>query len=418
MKLCFKDRFLPILLILGCASGNLLADQAQESVSKQRMKPTFKNGRYYYDSAIDLDYEHINLSKALGFLANKVVLSAPKKCYLWACSLFSKKAKQDVELQKLLQESLQEHLKPQQIVPSSQSQELVITWVGHATFLVQVDGFNILTDPVFGEVKAGPLTLSKRAMPAGIKFEDLPPIDAIVISHNHSDHTDTNSLTALAKAFDPIVYVPEGNKELIASMGFSRVIECTWWDKKVMHKEGKTLTMTCLPALHWSIRFSLQSYRKALWSGWMISAADRHVYFAGDTAYGDHFKQIGDEFPSIDAALLPIGPTNEHDNKQKNCNAHAKYCHIDAVEAVDACIDLNARCFIPMHYGTFFLSKHNLILPVRRLKEYWQEKADLVAGSRLLIAGCGHTCTFEDNPSLLEAEQPAASEQTEQEILS
>jgi len=386
MMFRYKKVFLPLLVVVACLSSfNLLCEQAdQPVVAYERMMPIYtQDGCYYYNKA-DMTVIHISLPKAIKTLGSKIILRSPIRFAQWVSSLYYKTKKETFDIVKILN--------PQQTVPCSRSQELIFTWIGHATFLIQVGDFNILTDPVFGDVKVGPFTLTKRTMPPGVRLEDLPRIDAIVISHNHSDHTDTDSLVALAKAYDPIVYVPEGNKELIASMGFSRVVECTWWDSKVIHKAGKTLKLTCVPALHWSIRFSLQSYRKALWSGWMISANDTNVFFAGDTAYGEHFKQIANEFPSIDVALMPIGPTNEGENMHKNC-------HVDALEAVDACIDLKARCFVPMHYGTFFLSKDTLTHPLNRLSEYWATKSDVLGDTTLLIARCGQGHTFEKKQS-------------------
>ena len=274
-------------------------------------------------------------------------------------------------------------LNPTQMIPSRQSIEPKIIWIGHASFLVQINGFNILTDPIFGNVKFGPLTLSKRHVLPGIKLEDLPPIDIIVISHNHSDHTDTTALMAIAQKYNPVVYVPIGDKMLVQSMGFSRVIENTWWQRQSLTKNDRTVTITCLPANHWSCRFSLASYRRSLWAGWMISAPENGtVYFAGDTAYGKHFKEIAQEFPVIDVALMPIGPSCAGEN----IHWHS---HVDAKEAIDAFIDLGARCFVPMHYATFFFGEEHFKNPVEQLPLCWQENQALLQGKELLFARCG-----------------------------
>lgn len=163
-------------------------------------------------------------------------------------------------------------------------------------------------------------------------------------------------------------------------MRFDQIIENTWWDKNQLTKNGARLSISCLPAYHSSIRFSLGSYRRSLWSGWMISSDQHTIYFAGDTAYGKHFKQIGAHFPSIDVALMPIGPTSEGENRHKGC-------HVDAPEAVQAFVDLGARYFVPMHFGTFFIGKNILEHPIRKVYEAWQHHG--LSHDKLLFMQCG-----------------------------
>jgi L-ascorbate metabolism protein UlaG (beta-lactamase superfamily) len=343
---------------------------ASTTASTEYMQPIQKDGKYYYG---DTDtHEHINVRKALTFLARKM-LSPTELLNAITSMFYPAESKSDpVAL-----------LNPTTTKPVETSSELKITWVGHSMFLIQINDFNILTDPIMHDVMVGPLVLTKRGMPAGIRFEDLPMIDAILISHDHSDHMDTTTLTALNKRWKPMILVPTGNGHHVKAMGFDdeRIIERNWWQDYTLEQQGnRSVTFTGLPAYHWSARFSLDSYRQALWSGWMISANDKHIYFAGDTAYGPHFKQIAQRFPLIDVALMPIGPTHEGENK----HAHS---HTDAPEAVQAFIDLNAQYFIPMHYATFFISKDTVEHPVRRLYESWQQAQ--LDQARLIFARCG-----------------------------
>lgn len=346
----------------------------QSALCNDLMQPIKKDGRYYYDE--NDTHEYMNAAKAFSYLRRKLL--DPQKWIDKVYSIFHGAAEKQEKIDPIA------ILQPMQSIPAEYSIEPKITWVGHATFLIQVNGFNILTDPIFGSIKMGPINLGKRTMPVGIKLQDLPHIDAIVISHNHPDHTHTETLQFLAQKYQPTVFVPEGNKPLIESMGFKKVVERTWWENSTLTTQDRSVTFTCLPAYHASIRFSLDSCRRALCSSWMIGAQNKNIYFAGDTAYGKHFKQIGTQFSSIDVALLPIGPTGEGENIKH------KYAHVDAPEAVDAFIDLKAHCFVPMHYGTFSFAPEALTIPIKRLHESWNTKvAPLGDGQTLLMARCG-----------------------------
>lgn len=237
---------------------------------------------------------------------------------------------------------------------SNHEQNISVTWIGHATFLIQTGKYNILTDPVFGSLSF----FFPRILPAGIELNNLPKIDYVVISHNHRDHMDTHSLTNLYKLNPEITFlVPKGDKNWFTKRKIHNVIECNWWD----HISFKDLSFYFLPAYHWSQR-GIFDYNKSLWGSWMITYQDQHIYFGGDTAYADHFKAIGEEF-SIHTALMPIGPCEPREWMRES--------HISAEEAGHAFLELNAKNFIPMHWGTYYFGTDSFELPYQRFCSWW-----------------------------------------------
>lgn len=227
--------------------------------------------------------------------------------------------------------------------------------VNHATVLIQVDGVNILTDPVWSE-RTSPFGFigPKRVRNPGIKFEDLPPIDFVLISHNHYDHMDLPTLAKLKHAFDPTFIVGLRNRGLLESVGIERIIEMDWWEK---HQFG-ALSIGFVPAQHWSAR-GLFDKRKMLWGGFIIEASSR-IYFAGDTGWGSFFKQIKEKIGAPDLAFIPIG-------------AYAprwfmKAFHINPEEAVQAHLDLGAKSSVGIHFGTFQLTDEGIDDPMKQLE--------------------------------------------------
>lgn len=325
----------------------------------------------------------------------------PQKIAMWTYKIFSPDALKKIfsigKSSKPVIRDLTALLQPVHTIPQEESLEPCFTWIGHASFLIQVNGFNILTDPIFGDIKilndpvdigwwkvsVPGITFVKRAIEPGIKLEDLPRIDAVIISHNHSDHTDADALQYIARTYNPVIYVPEGEVPLMKRLGFKRVIEMSWWqEQRTIFKDGRLIAITCLPARHCSIRFSPLSYRASLWASWMIQAQTQDgrsysFYFAGDTSYGSHFKEIAQHFPDIDVAFMPIGPTHESKN-------HAAYCHVDAAEAIDAFADLQARCFVPMHFGTFAWGEDHLYYPIKRFPELWECKQEKTTDKKMV----------------------------------
>lgn len=373
------------------------------------IRPVICDGKYYFsENDLENDANNNDLKRAFEFLRKRLIAGLtllPKKLIFLLISFFDQPAPQSKEVESDNKVKLSVVVQnPTQTKPQQNSMEPVITWIGHASFLIQIGEFNILTDPIFGDVKARLLgnmgfTVTRREWPPGIKLGDLPPIDAIVISHNHLDHTDGKSLSAICKKYPNVVaLVPKGDKKLFKSMGFKQVYEKTWWEQHTLEKNNKTLTTTFLPAKHWSIHIDPRHYRKSLWGSWMISCDQMNIYFAGDTAYEGHFKQIAQKFSSIDVALMPIAPTSPK-NHEKN-----KHQHVDAKEAIDAFIDLNARCFIPMHWGTFFRGPDTYEHPINQLDYHWKTKNESgeLNGKKLVLAHCGQQISHKMLSSLPE----------------
>jgi len=228
---------------------------------------------------------------------------------------------------------------------------LFVTPVGHATFLIQLDGLNILTDPIWSD-RCSPVSWAgpKRHQAPGIRFEDLPPIDAVLVSHNHYDHLDIPTLKRLAKKGGKRSITTLGNRDLIRGTGIPSVDELDWWQSVRLSEE---VTVTIVPAQHFSARTPWDR-NKTLWGGFVISGPSGTVFFAGDTGYGPHFREISRRFSPISVAILPIAPFRP---RQSNAPSHGLYpaVHMGPEEAVRAHLDLRARRSIAAHFQVFQL---------------------------------------------------------------
>jgi L-ascorbate metabolism protein UlaG (beta-lactamase superfamily) len=222
-------------------------------------------------------------------------------------------------------------------------------------------------------------------MAPGIELKDLPPIDIILLSHNHRDHCDIQTLKELVKN-QPLCLVGKGLKTTFTNIGFKNVQEKTWWEKETAKKDTASLTITFLPAWHWS-NTGLTDVNKSLWGSWMIENGTTTIYFGGDSASEKHFSLIAENFPKIDVALLPIGPVSPRE--------FTKRSHMDGIEAIKAFIDLKARIFIPIHWGTFRLGPDGFYDPIYLLQSEWQKHIDTTLKNKELKAlQLGGICTL------------------------
>ena len=271
----------------------------------------------------------------------------------------------------------------QRDLPIERIDSCAITWIGHATFLIQIGGLNILTDPIFGNATP----LFRRLLPSGIAPEALPPIDVVLLSHNHPDHMDRASLLFLRDRNPRLsVLVPQGDRNWFLRHAFSDVTEHAWWQiSRVKSPVLGELSCTFVPADHWSQR-GVFDKNKSLWGGWVICWNGRRIYFAGDTAYTAHFSSIAKEFTPIDIALMPIGPIEPRD--------HMCHTHIGPEEAIEAFRELGARHFISMHWGTFAFGADAFDAPIHRLVKQWDSLKMHLHDKQLHTAKVGNRLHF------------------------
>lgn len=227
-----------------------------------------------------------------------------------------------------------------------------ISWLGHSTFLIQKDGKNILTDPIFAD-RASPVSFAgpERYIKHVVDYDDLPDIDYVIISHNHYDHLDSETVELLGNT--PIYLVPLGLKPWFMEHGVraERILEHDWWDRTEL--EG--VTVQAMPSQHWSAR-GLGDRHETLWASWYLDFGDKTLWFGGDTGYNPvQFKEIGAATGGVDLALIPIGGYAPR--------SFMKTYHVNPEEAIFIHQDLNATKSIGMHWGTFPLTAEGPIDP-------------------------------------------------------
>jgi len=235
------------------------------------------------------------------------------------------------------------------------SGQVALTFINHITFLLQFPGLNVLTDPVYSQ-RVSPFRSfgPQRVRAPGLAFDDLPPIHMVLITHNHYDHLDIETLLRLNDTHAPHFITTLGNRPFLEEFGIGRVQEIDWWERV----QAANATVTLTPAQHWSSRRP-RNRNRTLWGGFVVQANECQVYFAGDTGYGEHFRAVGERFGRLDVALLPIGAYEPRWFMRDQ--------HMNPEDAVRAHLDLDAKVSVGTHFGCFQLTDEGIDDPPREL---------------------------------------------------
>jgi L-ascorbate metabolism protein UlaG (beta-lactamase superfamily) len=235
--------------------------------------------------------------------------------------------------------------------------QVAVTWIGHSTFLLQLPGLSVLTDPMFAS-HAGPFGLlgPKRSRPPALALGQLPPIDAVLLSHNHYDHLDLSSLRRIARERRPRIITTLGNKAWLETRGVGNVVELDWWQGYDM----PDVEVTCTPAQHFSSR-TLWDRNRTLWGGFGLKTSAGSIYFAGDSGWFGCFEDIGTRLGPFDLALIPIGAYEPR--------WFMAPVHMNPEEAVRAHLAVRSRRSLGMHFGTFQLTDEAIDAPLVALAE-------------------------------------------------
>lgn len=255
-------------------------------------------------------------------------------------------------------------------LPPAPGHGIRVTWVGHSTVLLQLDGRSYLTDPVWSARVGGVIA---RKTPPGVPFAALPRIDAILLSHNHYDHLDAPTLARFPR--ETPIFAPSGVGPWLRRRGFTRVVERSWWE----HEDMAGHRVTCVPAQHFSGR-TLWDRDRTLWCGYVVEGNEgAKAYFAGDTGYFAGFQQIGTAFPGLDLALVPAGAYEPR--------WFMAPVHVSPDEAARAFVETGAARMLPIHWGAFQLADEALDAPPGELRRWWQKEG--LDASRLLLPALG-----------------------------
>jgi N-acyl-phosphatidylethanolamine-hydrolysing phospholipase D len=270
--------------------------------------------------------------------------------------------------------------------PRAGEDRVTVTWIGHATALIQIGGRNVLTDPVFGE-RASPVRFAgpARWVAPGVALDALPPIDLVLVSHNHYDHLDVPSVRQLAARWPDARWVaPLGLRRWLERHGARRAVELDWWQEE----DVDDLEVTATPAQHFSSRTPFDRNR-TLWCGWAVAGRRRRVFVAGDSGYHPAFGAIATRLGPFDATLLPVGAYEPR--------WFMRPVHMNPEEAVRAFQDLDLpganTVLVPVHWGTFKLTDEPMDEPPRRTVAAW--RAAGLSEERLWLLRHGETRAIE-----------------------
>jgi len=334
-----------LLIIIGAFFINLspqfggeATKQQQEVFSKSKH---YKDGKFVNNDGVKMEMSFKDTFKAMGTMFNSDSNSKPNK---------------NIAVQKI-----------DSITIADYNSKTRFIWFGHSTFLLQIKGKNVLIDPMFGNVPApSPLLGSNRfSNELPIEIEKLPHIDAVLITHDHYDHLDYESIQKLKDKVN-MFYTPLGVGIHLLKWGIEkeRIIELDWW-QEIKYDE---LTIRCTPAQHFSGR-GLADREKTLWCSWIIQSDDENLFFSGDSGYAPHFKEIGDKYGPFDFAFMECGQYNDL----------WPLVHMFPEETAQAGLDVKAKKMMPIHWGAFKLAPHSWTDPVERLSKKAKElKIDLV----------------------------------------
>ena len=318
--------------------GGVASKQQQELFSKSKH---YKDGKFLNNGGVKMEMSLKDSFKAMWILFKSNSKAEPNK---------------NIAVQKI-----------DSITIANYNSKTRFIWFGHSTFLLQIKGKNLLIDPMFGNVPApNPLLGNNRfSNKLPIEIEKLPYIDAVLITHDHYDHLDYQSIKKLKDKVN-MFYTPLGIGIHLLKWGVEkeRIIELDWW-QEIKYDE---LTIRCTPAQHFSGR-GISDREKTLWCSWIIQSDDENLFFSGDSGYASHFKEIGDQYGPFDFAFMECGQYNNL----------WPLVHMLPEETAQAGLDIKAKKMMPIHWGAFKLASHSWTDPVERISKKAKElNVDLV----------------------------------------